>query len=106
MKARIVDFSVDLMSRRQKLTLELDGDFRHQFDKLNGKDLEFSLKTYRKKRSLTANAYAWELIGKLAEALNLPPVDIYRNAIKRVGIYKDFSGLSEGDAKTLKAALR
>lgn len=40
---------------------------------------------YREKRSNDANAYAWVLIGKLAEKLNLPKDEIYINAVKQVG---------------------
>jgi len=104
MKARISDLSIDLTTRKQRLTLELCGDFRRQYDDLQGKDLELTLKPYRERRSLNANAYLWKLIGDLAESMNLPPVEVYRNAIKRVGIYKDFCDLSEKDAKTLQTA--
>lgn len=38
-----------------------------------------------KKRSLDANAYAWVLISRLAEKLNIPKTDIYRSAIKEIG---------------------
>lgn len=40
---------------------------------------------YKQKRSLDANAYCWTLIGKLAEKLNIPRTDIYRQAIKEIG---------------------
>lgn len=46
-------------------------------------DLE--VKEHRKKRSLDANAYAWVLIGKIADALRMPPTEIYRQAIQNVG---------------------
>ena len=46
-------------------------------------DLE--VKEHREKRSLDANAYAWVLIHKLAEAMKLKPVEVYRNAIRDVG---------------------
>ena len=46
-------------------------------------DLE--VKEHRKKRSLDANAYAWVLIGKLAEAMRITPVEVYRQAIQNVG---------------------
>lgn len=45
-------------------------------------DLE--VKEHRKKRSLDANAYAWVLIGKIADALRMPPTEIYRQAIQNV----------------------
>ena len=46
-------------------------------------DLE--VKEHRQKRSLDANAYAWVLINKLADALRMPPTEIYRQAIQNVG---------------------
>ena len=48
------------------------------------------IKEYRKKRSLDANAYAWQLIGRLAAALStqsapVTPDMVYREAIRDVG---------------------
>ena len=47
--------------------------------------LELTLKQRRKRRSLDANAYAWVLIGKLAELLRLSPREVYRQAIQDIG---------------------
>lgn len=46
---------------------------------------EAFLKEHRKKRSLDANAYAWVLIGKLAEAMRETPTAVYINAIQNIG---------------------
>ena len=46
-------------------------------------DLE--VKEHKKKRSLDANAYAWVLINKIADALRITPKEIYRQAIQNVG---------------------
>lgn len=43
------------------------------------------IKEVREKRSLDSNAYLWVLIGKLSGVLGIPPVDIYREAIRDVG---------------------
>ena len=48
------------------------------------------IKEHREKRSLDANAYAWQLIGKLAARLSTPeavitPEQVYREAIRDVG---------------------
>lgn len=53
--------------------------------KMKQKLYEAVLKEHRKKRSLDANAYAWVLIGKLAEAMRMPPTDVYINAIQNIG---------------------
>ncbi len=46
-------------------------------------DLE--VKEHRKKRSLDANAYAWVLIGKLADDRCITPVEVYLQAIQNMG---------------------
>lgn len=46
-------------------------------------DLE--VKEHRKKRSLDANAYAWVIINKIAYALRIAPIEVYRQAIQNVG---------------------
>lgn len=56
------------------------------FDELKScEKLSIKIGKYRAKRSNDANAYAWVLIGKLAEKLNIPTDEIYCNAIKQVG---------------------
>ena len=102
MKARLFDLSIDPWKRTQRLVFDIDGDFRKEYDELIGKDLELEVKPYRKKRSLNANAYMWELVGQIAEKINLPAREVYRLAIKQVGIYKDFPPLPIREAETLK----
>ena len=43
------------------------------------------VKEFRKKRSLDANAYAWVLIHKLAQAMRLTPEEVYLQQIPNVG---------------------
>lgn len=55
---------------------------------------------WREKRSLSANAYAWTLLGKLSAALHIPPEDIYRQLIPDVGgnyttVTVDLNGLDK-----------
>lgn len=55
-------------------------------DELHGEEkLSIKIAKFKKKRSLDANAYAWVLISRLAEKLNIPKTDIYRQAIKEIG---------------------
>ena len=46
---------------------------------------EYEIVRKRKKRSLDANAYAWVLIDKIAEALHLDKTAVYRREIREVG---------------------
>lgn len=47
------------------------------------------VKEHRDKRSLDANAYAWVLIDRLAEATGCPKVDVYKRAIREIGGVSD-----------------
>lgn len=49
------------------------------------RDYDLEVKEHRKKRSLDANAYAWVLIHKLAEAMKLTPEEVYIQQIPNVG---------------------
>lgn len=84
MRGRLIDLSFSRL-RKQRITVELDGDFRDQFDKLNGVELDIEIKKHRKKRSLSANAYAWVLVDKIAEALGQDKESVYRQAIQQIG---------------------
>ena len=45
----------------------------------------FEIKEHRQKRSLTANAYAWTLIGKIADAMRISKDECYLLMLKRYG---------------------
>lgn len=85
MKGRISDLNVSIFNDKQRLTFEIDGDFRTQYDELKGKDLEISVKVFRQKRSLDQNSYAWVLIGKIADKLRANKDDVYLTMLKRYG---------------------
>lgn len=53
--------------------------------KMRDKLYLLDIREYRKKRSRDANAYAWVLIGKLAEAMRIPKDEVYREAIRGIG---------------------
>lgn len=83
MRGRIKNLMLTL-DGKQELTLEVD-EARALYDELKGKDLDIELKPHREKRSLDANAYAWVLVGKLADKTRQAPDDIYREAVRDVG---------------------
>lgn len=84
MQSRLIDLTIGL-NGKQRLTIELDGDFRKNFDKFKDKDVDITVKKYRHKRSLEANAYAWLLIDKIAQSMHLTKTAVYRNAIREIG---------------------
>lgn len=52
---------------------------------LNGGKLAIKVAEFKKKRSLDCNAYAWVLIGKIAEKTNVPKHEVYRSVIREIG---------------------
>ena len=70
---------VDNLPMARQLVLEIDG-----------KPYTADIKKYRQKRSLDANAYAWKLMDELAQAIRSTKEEVYRRAVREVGIFKDF----------------
>ena len=85
MKGRIASEITFTADRKQRVTIELDEDFRPAWDGLHGEDVEITIKKYRKKRSLDSSAYAWVLLDRLSEKLRIPKERIYRSLIRDVG---------------------
>lgn len=63
----------------------------------NGLDFEF--KSVKKKRSLDANSFLWHVCDKIAQVIHSTKEDVYRTAVKQVGVYEQ---LSFTDANALK----
>lgn len=59
------------------------------------KNKKFEIKEYHKKRSLNANAYAWTLIGKIADVLRNSKDEIYLEMLKKYGQSEIVSVLSD-----------
>ena len=64
---RIRDFTRDILTRKQLLTLEVEGDIIELIEQLKNEKLSIEIKKFRKKRSLTANNYYWSLCHKISE---------------------------------------
>ena len=80
MKGRLID-ACKTFDRKLRVTFELDGEI--PLDKEH--ELEISVKKWREKRSLDANAYLWVLIGKIADALRESKEEIYFDSLKCYG---------------------
>lgn len=61
------------------------------------KDKVFEIKEHKEKRSLNANAYAWSLMSKIADALRMSKEECYLLMLKRYGQSEIVSVLSEID---------
>ena len=86
---KITDINIDYWTNKPKISLLLDTKDINVVEELkNENKLNIELKKYRQKRSLDANAYMWILISKIQEKLNMSKEEIYRDAIKNIGVYE------------------
>lgn len=90
---RLKSLGIDLMSRHQKLEIEIDSDIRKEYDKLKDKDkLRIRIVQYRKKRSLDANAYYWTLLTKFADVIGLSNPEAHNMMLRGYGQSEIFDG--------------
>lgn len=74
-----------------------DGEEAEKFiEPITDGDYKLSATKHRQKRSLNANAYMWVMCEKIASVLNISKTEIYRHAIKEVGVYHDMA-VAEND---------
>ena len=102
----------DWITGRFLLTFEIDSDVSSDINKLADKMLTLAIKVYRKKRSLDANAYYWQLITKLAEASGISKSRAHNLMLRRYGKLEEVDGHliyvvvpddDEGENKALEA---
>ena len=62
-------------------------EFASEFEQ--GVLYNIEVKKAKDKRSNDANAYAWVLIGKLAEAMGITPIEVYRQQVLDMYTYRD-----------------
>lgn len=85
---KIVGANIDFKTNKPVLMLEVNerNDFEQIVDELKDKDkLAIEIKQYRERRSLNANAYAWSLIGQIADIVRAGKDEIYLQCLKRYG---------------------
>lgn len=92
LKGKIVGIDLDFITHKPKITIQLTGQedvLSEEFTKLQEEQLiDIELGKHKEKRSLTANAYCWTLIGKIADVLKNTKEEVYREYIKDKGIYR------------------
>lgn len=84
MRAKLHDLSV-ARDGGWLLTIRTNENVGGLFDELHECDVDVTVKKYRKKRSLDANAYFWVLANRLAEKLRIDANGIYRSYVPDIG---------------------
>lgn len=75
--------SRDWLSGKWEITFTTDEDITGYIDKIKEKPLTIIAKIFRKKRSKDANAYAWVLMQKIAEAVHSDKWSVYLEMLEK-----------------------
>ena len=96
MKGRIIDFSMSF-GGKQRITLELDTDFREGYEALKDAVLEIVIKKWRDKRSNDANKYFHLLVNEIAAARGISDDQVKIDLVTQYGTYaRDDDGMIVG----------
>lgn len=108
---RITDIFHEPLYDKDRLTITFDKKDRQQIqEKLEAlgtidskKEYDLEIKKRREKRSLDANDYMWVLADKIADVTNYTKEEVYRNAIRRVGVFQDVAVINAGAGSLIKS---
>lgn len=87
---KIQGLTKDIADNSFLLTIKTyDKNVINDCNNLKDKDkLNIKIKPYRKNRSIDANSYCWVLCKKIADVIKTTKEDVYKMAIKDVGVFE------------------
>lgn len=85
-KARLVDMAKDWQTGKFRLTFELDSFLPNMADAIRDVCLRLSIKKWKEKRSLDANAYYWQLNSQMARILGTSPEELHEDLLQKYGL--------------------
>jgi hypothetical protein len=83
-KGRLIDFATGY-NRKQRITIELDSDFREGYEALKEVEVEIAIKKWRAKRSKDANAYFHLLVNEIATSRGLSDDEVKKDLVVQYG---------------------
>lgn len=90
MKFKILQAVTGIKGQQPYIAFSVPGKEYDRINGYHGKDLRgYVVDIYKPKRSQQANAYMWALLQEIAEMIDLPAVEIYKDAVRDVGKYDD-----------------
>ncbi len=82
-KGKLKDFKRDWETGRPVVTLDIEEGDIADLQKHFAQTLSIEIRRWKNRRTLDSNAYAWVLIGKIAEALHSTKEDVYCQMLAR-----------------------
>lgn len=99
-RAKITQLTQAFPSRKTLVTIEIDAA-PASVEELVGKDLSIDLKQYRRKRSLDANAYYWQLCSKIAKKRGISKTEEHNRLLAEYGTESMVDGALEWSVKAM-----
>ena len=102
MVGRLKDMTIN-RDGTQNITVTVADDFSRAFDALREHEIEVEITRKKRKRTLSANDFCWALCSDIGKAMS-PPLskdEVYRMAIKAVGVYTPYP-LKAEDVETVQ----
>lgn len=84
-KGRVTGLNTNYFTEKISVVIECEDVKPVDIEKLKDKDLRCTLKQWREKRSLDANAYCWALINEIANITRLEKDEVYLQMLKDYG---------------------
>ena len=97
-RAKITQITQAFPSRKTVITIEVDSS-PASVEELVGKDLTIDLKQYRRKRSLDANAYYWQLCSRIAKKRGISKTEEHNRLLAEYGTESMVDGALEWSVK-------
>ena len=91
LKGRLLNITRDIRSGEYQLSLAVK-EIPQGLDKLPEGDLSISLARWSEKRSMSANAYYWVLVSKIAAAMYAPQPFVHNYLLQRYGQLEIYNG--------------
>ena len=94
---------MEVIATRSDLMLQIfvDKIYEPHVAELDG-ELDVEITRRKKPRSLNANSYMWVLCDRIAKVVSLPKEDVYREAVKQVGVYDDIAVTEKGKDRLIQ----
>lgn len=83
MKGTLKDIFYDFSEKETSVLLKIEGNVHDELRPLVGSCISAEIKKWRKRRSRDANAYYWELVGKLAKHFDLDNIQLHNTMLRR-----------------------
>lgn len=84
LKGRLLDIARDIRSGEFRISISVK-EIPSSIDELMERDLAISLKRWREKRSMTANAYYWVLVAKISSMLGTSQAVVHNWLLRGYG---------------------